>query len=184
MATGTSPISITGLKGGASIATWGTATPWRGTGSRTIHTRMVESLDGPERVRREFWGFTWPRAVNSLVAIALQRVDILLVTVLSPRGVPSALAPLLSTALMTAVPAKVAGVAEVSVVLTDDAEQREAEAIVVGGKLAGVDRARPFSVTLEDRDHPPGTQSARRPPAPASSRSGRTGQALQDRWAR
>ena len=32
---------------------------------------------------REFWGFTWPRAVSSLVALALQRLDILLVTVLS-----------------------------------------------------------------------------------------------------
>jgi O-antigen/teichoic acid export membrane protein len=31
---------------------------------------------------REFWRFTWPRAVNSLAAIALQRLDIVLVTVL------------------------------------------------------------------------------------------------------
>jgi len=34
-------------------------------------------------IRREFWGFTWPRAVNSLVALALQRLDVLLITVLS-----------------------------------------------------------------------------------------------------
>ncbi len=46
--------------------------------------RPEPSVRRPRReVRREFWGFTWPRAVNSLVAIALQRVDILLVTVLS-----------------------------------------------------------------------------------------------------
>ena len=32
---------------------------------------------------REFWAFTWPRAVNSLAALALQRLDILLVTVLA-----------------------------------------------------------------------------------------------------
>jgi O-antigen/teichoic acid export membrane protein len=36
---------------------------------------------GP-RPWREFWLFTWPRAVNSLVALALQRLDILLVTAL------------------------------------------------------------------------------------------------------
>lgn len=32
---------------------------------------------------REFWGFTGPRAVNSIVALALQRLDILLVTAIT-----------------------------------------------------------------------------------------------------
>jgi O-antigen/teichoic acid export membrane protein len=31
---------------------------------------------------REFWTFTWPRAINSLAQLALQRLDIVLVTVL------------------------------------------------------------------------------------------------------
>jgi O-antigen/teichoic acid export membrane protein len=34
-------------------------------------------------VWREFWAFTGPRAVNSIAALALQRLDVLLVTVLS-----------------------------------------------------------------------------------------------------
>lgn len=38
--------------------------------------------DGPPPWR-EFWSFTWPRAFNSLAALALQRLDIVLVTVLS-----------------------------------------------------------------------------------------------------
>lgn len=32
---------------------------------------------------REFWRFTWPRAVNSIAALGLQRLDILLVTALT-----------------------------------------------------------------------------------------------------
>jgi O-antigen/teichoic acid export membrane protein len=39
--------------------------------------------DGSPLPWREFWRFTWPRAVNSLAALALQRLDIILVTVLS-----------------------------------------------------------------------------------------------------
>lgn len=31
---------------------------------------------------REFWSFTWPRAVNSVVQLALQRLDIVLITLL------------------------------------------------------------------------------------------------------
>ena len=46
--------------------------------------RLSRPLPRPEhpgpRPWREFWVFTWPRAVNSLAALGLQRCDILLVT--------------------------------------------------------------------------------------------------------
>ncbi len=49
--------------------------------------RLSRNLPRPDRGTprpwREFWGFTWPRAVNSIVALALQRLDILLLTALT-----------------------------------------------------------------------------------------------------
>lgn len=49
--------------------------------------RLSRGLPRPEgrtpRPWRQFWGFTWPRAVNSLAALGLQRLDILLVTALT-----------------------------------------------------------------------------------------------------
>ena len=49
-------------------------------------SRLQRHLPAPERPSRgtwrEFWSFTWPRAVNSLAQIALQRLDIVLIAVL------------------------------------------------------------------------------------------------------
>jgi histidinol dehydrogenase len=53
--------------------------------------------------------------------------------------VPSALAPLVSTVLMTAVPAKVAGVAEVVLVTSPRADGTVAPGILAAAALAGVD---------------------------------------------
>jgi O-antigen/teichoic acid export membrane protein len=39
-------------------------------------------VGGMRATWREFWGFTWARAVNSVVQLALQRLDIVLITVL------------------------------------------------------------------------------------------------------
>jgi O-antigen/teichoic acid export membrane protein len=51
--------------------------------SRGLPTAPGGSARPRREVWREFWVFTWPRAVNSLAALALQRLDVLLVTVLS-----------------------------------------------------------------------------------------------------
>lgn len=53
--------------------------------------------------------------------------------------VPSALAPLVSTVLMTAIPAKVAGVGEVVLVTSPQADARVAPGILAAAALAGVD---------------------------------------------
>ena len=53
--------------------------------------------------------------------------------------VPSALAPLVSTVLMTAVPAKVAGVPEVVLVTAPQADGRVAPGILAAAAIAGVD---------------------------------------------
>ncbi|MGQ0431060.1 MAG: histidinol dehydrogenase [Microthrixaceae bacterium] len=53
--------------------------------------------------------------------------------------VPSALAPLVSTVLMTAIPAKVAGVPEVVLVTSPQADGRVAPGILAAAALAGVD---------------------------------------------
>ena len=49
--------------------------------------RLSRGLPRPDRPAprpwREFWRFTWPRAVNSLAALGLQRLDIVLLTVLT-----------------------------------------------------------------------------------------------------
>jgi O-antigen/teichoic acid export membrane protein len=47
------------------------------------HAAAALPVDDAPPPWREFWGFTWPRAVNSLAQLALQRLDIILVTVLS-----------------------------------------------------------------------------------------------------
>jgi O-antigen/teichoic acid export membrane protein len=47
-----------------------------------LSRRLPRAEGRAPRPWREFWLFTWPRAVNSLVALALQRLDILLVTAL------------------------------------------------------------------------------------------------------
>lgn len=42
----------------------------------------IEPLPAPRTAWKEFWSFTWPRALTSVVQLALQRMDIVLITVL------------------------------------------------------------------------------------------------------
>lgn len=42
----------------------------------------IEPLPTPRTAWKEFWSFTWPRALTSVVQLALQRMDIVLITVL------------------------------------------------------------------------------------------------------
>ncbi len=86
-------VAVAATGGSLALVTGAWAVPWAASAllawlwlqrlSRGL-PRLEASARRPRRdVRREFWGFTWPRAVNSLAALALQRLDILLVTVIT-----------------------------------------------------------------------------------------------------
>ena len=78
---------------GVLLLTWAWSIPYAVAGvvSALLFYRFVRrrgSLVGaaPTRsrreVRREFWGFTWPRAVSRISQVAIQRLDIILIAVL------------------------------------------------------------------------------------------------------
>ena len=49
---------------------------------RLIRRSAVERTTRDPKLRREFWSFTWPRSITSVVQVALQRLDIILVSAL------------------------------------------------------------------------------------------------------
>ena len=76
--------------------------------------------------------------------------------------VPSALAPLVSTVLMTAVPAKVAGVPEVVLVTSPQRDGTVAPGILAAAAIAGVDEV--YRVGGPGRDRRPGLRHRVDPP--------------------
>ena len=80
LAAGGSVVALAGAWAVPWLVTAGLAAWWL---TRLDRAVLPPVPDAPaERVAREFWRFTAPRAVTSVVQLALQRLDIILVTVL------------------------------------------------------------------------------------------------------
>ncbi|GAA3172009.1 hypothetical protein GCM10010531_26800 [Blastococcus jejuensis] len=67
---------------GAWVLPWLVTAVLAGRWLSRLQRQLPASAQSSRRTWREFWLFTWPRAVNSLAQIALQRLDIVLITVL------------------------------------------------------------------------------------------------------
>lgn len=83
-------VAVTAGGGSLVLLSGAWALPWAGSAVlawlwlRRLGAGLPEGPGDPGPAPwREFWSFTWARAINSLAALALQRLDIILVTALS-----------------------------------------------------------------------------------------------------